>query len=396
MSADAATTDAAAPPVFDIDPAAFWADPYPALARMRREAPVARVPQLGSILIATRDLIAACEKRVDVFSSHQPQGLMTVLMGENMMRKDGEAHQAERRATFPALSPRTVRGRWAAMFREDARRILADLRPRGRADLVRDFAMPLSGDALRHITGLENMDWRTMDRVSQAMIDGIANYAGDPAVEARCHEATATIDAHIDARLPELRERPDTSLLSVQLAACLPMPSVRANVKLAISGGQNEPRDAIAGAAWAMLTHPDQLAAVGEERVGWGQVFDEYVRWMSPIGMSPRRVAKPHAVAGVAFRPEERVFLMFGSANRDEAHFADPDRFDATRDASRHIAFGAGPHFCAGAAAARTLIAEIALPMLFAALPALRLAGDPRIGGWAFRGLLDLPVEWDA
>ena len=60
--ADDAAPGAAPPPVRDIDPAAFWADPYPDLARLRREAPIARVPQLGSILITTRDLIAACDR----------------------------------------------------------------------------------------------------------------------------------------------------------------------------------------------------------------------------------------------------------------------------------------------------------------------------------------------
>ena len=99
-----------------------------------------------------------------------------------------------------------------------------------------------------------------MDAWSQAMIDGIANYGGDPAIEARCHDATAKIDQAIDERLPIVREKPDRSLLSVMLEADMPMDSLRANIKLAISGGQNEPRDAIAGAAWALLTHPDQLA----------------------------------------------------------------------------------------------------------------------------------------
>ena len=96
-------------PIYDIDPAAFTADPYPDFARMRVEAPIAYVPQLGATLLTRRDTIHAQEKRVDVFSSYQPGGLMSVLMGENMMRKDGDAHMAERKALFPALSPRTVR-----------------------------------------------------------------------------------------------------------------------------------------------------------------------------------------------------------------------------------------------------------------------------------------------
>ena len=97
-------------PHFDIDVASFWADPYPDLAKMRREAPIAFVPQLGSTVFTRRDDIFTQEKRVDVFSSHQPAGLMNTLMGHNMMRKDGEAHMAERAAMFPAVSPRACSG----------------------------------------------------------------------------------------------------------------------------------------------------------------------------------------------------------------------------------------------------------------------------------------------
>jgi cytochrome P450 len=89
---------------------------------------------------------------------------------------------------------------------------------------------------------------------------------------------------------------------------------------------------------------------------------------------------------------------MFGSANRDEACFQEPDRFDITRDTQKSIAFGAGPHYCAGAFASRAIVADVALPSIFARLPGLRLDKREavRIGGWAFRGLLNLPVEWDA
>jgi hypothetical protein len=176
------------------------------------------------------------------------------------------------------------------------------------------------------------------------------------------------------------------------------MDSIRANVKLAISGGQNEPRDAISGAVWALLTHPEQLAWVNAGQAKWIDAFEEYARWIAPIGMSPRRVARAYSYGGVDFEPDERVFLMFGSANRDEACFADPDRFDISRDTSKSIAFGAGPHYCAGAFASRAMVADVALPSLFGRLKGLRLDAPEqvRIGGWAFRGLLNLPVVWDA
>jgi cytochrome P450 len=385
-------------PHFSIDPQAFWHDPYPALAQMRRAAPICFVPQLGSTLLTRRDDIFVSEKRIDVFSSNQPAGLMTKLMGHNMMRKDGDAHMTERSIFFPAVSPKAVRGHWREEFQRHADRILDALAPKGEADLVADFALPLSGECLKSVTGLTNIRYQDIDGWSQAMIEGIANYAGDPAVESRCHAATAGIDAAITDMLPVVRKTPDHSLLSVMLNGGMPEANVRHNIKLTISGGQNEPRKAIAGCIWALLTHPEEYARVDDGKVGWLAVFEEFARWISPIGMSPRRIAKPAMVNGVDFAPDDRVFLMFGSANRDEAHFERADQFDLTRDTSKSIAFGAGPHFCAGAAASRAMIADVALPSVFTRLKGLALdKHEPvRIGGWAFRGLFNLPVVWEA
>ncbi|MEZ5810780.1 MAG: cytochrome P450 [Rhizobiaceae bacterium] len=386
------------PPEFNIDMAAFRHDPYPVLAEMRDKAPIAFVPQLDGIVITRRDDIFICEKNIEVFSSHQPKGLMNRLMGHNMMRKDGDDHQRERKMIFPSVSPKTVRDTWKARFQADADRLIDALAPQARADLVADYALPLSGEALKAVTGLTNITYAQMDQWSQAMIDGIANYHGDPEVEARCHRATAGIDAAIDAMIPALRGKPDCSLLSVMMQAGLAMDSTRANVKLAISGGQNEPRDAIAGCAWALLTHPAELEKVTGGDVTWLQAFEEYARWISPIGMSPRRVAVAHTYQGLDFEPEDRVFLMFGSANRDERMFEEPERFIVGRDTQKSIPFGAGPHFCAGAWTSRALVAEVALPTLFSRLKGLAVDdGEPvRFDGWAFRGPLKLPLRWTA
>src|SRR5262249_51447053 len=139
------------------------------------------------------------------------------------------------------------------------------------------------------------------------------------------------------------------------------------------------------------------LALLEQGAVPWIQAFEEYARWMSPIGMSPRRIARAWTIREVAFEPDERVFLMFGSGNRDEKHFERGDAFDVRRDTGKSIAFGAGPHFCAGAWASRAMVADVALPAIFGRLTNLRLVegAPPRIGGWAFRGLLDLAVAWD-
>jgi cytochrome P450 len=377
-------------PIFHIDPQAFWIDPYPTLAKMRRDAPIAYVPELDATLLTRRDDIFCEEKRIEVFSSEQPGGLMTTLMGENMMRKDGAAHLAERKMIFPTVSPRTVRDVWKTQFESTTSKILDQLAPIQTADLVSDFAMPASAEALKAITGLTNMHFAEMDRVSQGMIDGVGNYAGDPQVEANCHDCTASIDAHIDAQIPVLKANPDMSLLSVSMNAGMPEQQIRANIKLAISGGQNEPRDAIAGTIATLIGHPDQLDKALNGEVTWLQVFEEYARWMSPIGMSPRRIAKHYTLNDITFEPEDRAFLMFASGNRDETIFINPDTFDVTRDNTKAISFGAGPHFCAGAWASRCMIADVALPMFFARFPNPTLTEQVAYRGWAFRGPLSV------
>ncbi|MGB7183073.1 MAG: cytochrome P450 [Burkholderiaceae bacterium] len=385
------------PPVVDVDMSAFWQDPYPVLANMRSHSPIAFVPQTGSVWLTLRDDIVTSEKNVDVFSSSQPDGLMTQLMGHNLMRKDGVEHLRERQAMFPSVSPKTVREQWVSQFEQEAHRLLDALEPKGHADLFFDYAMPLSGHALKVITGLTQVGADDLDAWSQAMIAGIANYTGEDEPRRRCDLATVAIDAAIDQRIDALTVAPDSSMLSVLMKAGMAMPSVRANIKLAISGGQNEPRDAIAGATWALLKHPGQLAAVRAGDVSWNQVFDEYVRWIAPVGMSPRRVASQHDIRDISLPAGQMVFLMFSSANRDESHFEQSDQFDIHRDARGHIGFGAGPHFCAGAAASRALVAQVGLPVLFDRLRHLRLRDeDPvKLGGWAFRGPLNLPVRWD-
>jgi cytochrome P450 len=134
-----------------------------------------------------------------------------------------------------------------------------------------------------------------------------------------------------------------------------------------------------------------QKALSGE--VTWLQVFEEYARWMSPIGMSPRRIAKAYTLNDITFEPEDRAFLMFGSGNRDELIFANPDVFDVTRDTTKAISFGAGPHFCAGAWASRCMIAEVALPMFFERFKNVTLTETVAYRGWAFRGPLSVKAR---
>ena len=377
---------------YTIDLQKFYCDPYPDLAIIQSIAPVVYVPQLDAALITRRSDIFKQEKRVDLFSSCQPDGLMVQLMGENMMRKDGAEHQEARQKIFPSLSPRTVKQVWRAEFERSTRVVIEGLKKKKAFDLVRDFAMPVSGAALVAITGLRQMTPGQMDKVSQAMIDGCSNYLGTPSVTQACDVATADIDAHIALMVPELTDSPDTSVLSVLIQAGQSLANIKANIKLVISGGQNEPRDAIAGTAAALLMQRNALAKVLHSG-DWGQAFMEYARWMSPIGMSPRRISQDCIVLGHDFKKNDKVFFMFGAANRDPAVFATPDTYDIDRNTGPAIPFGSGPHFCAGAAVSRVLIAEVALPQLFKAFPDLELVDHVKWGGWAVRGPVSVKVS---
>ena len=370
---------------FNINYSDFTNNPYPVFAKLRKSAPISFVPELDAILLTKHSDIFICEKNISVFSSVQPDGLMTKLMGQNMMRKDGEDHKAERRTIFPTVSPKTTQKVWKQKFVDHTKSILESLSDQDLIDVVNEFAKPVSAQALKSVTGLTNMTWQEMDRVSQGMIDGCANYIRDSSVEKNCYDCTRSIDNHIQERM-EQGLGSDPSLLSVFASVNEKFETISANIKLAISGGQNEPRDAIAGTIATLLQNRQQLKKILDGEFNWLKAFEEYARWMSPIGMSPRRIAKDFSYKDFEFSENDRVFLMFGSANRDEDIFEKPNEFRLDRDVTQSISFGAGPHFCAGAWISKTLIAEVAIPMFFEKFPKIELQSEVEYSGWAFRG----------
>ena len=379
-------------PVFSIDPVDLAKDPYPQLAQLQREAPIAWVPQLGATLITRFDDIDICEKNIAIFSSDQPTGPMTRLMGRNMMRKDGKEHRAERKAVMPSFSQRAVKEFWNTRIEQlvcvEVERCATEL-ALGPTDLVAGFATRVSGQVLREVTGLVQLTPEDMDWASQSMINGVANLDGNPAVEAECQRATVFLDQAIDDVVKTPLTLPEASMCRMLSLSKAPLEMIQNNVKLAISGGQNETRDVLAGCIWAVLNfgfHPTTLS--------WNRVFDEYVRWMAPIGMSPRRVAQDFDYHGIRFSEGSVVRLMFGIANRDPSRFgADADQFQPDFDRPQHMAFGAGPHFCAGAFVSRMTIAGQALPQFFDRFRDICLWGETHFDGWAFRGPKSVSVR---
>ncbi|WP_017792084.1 cytochrome P450 [Leucobacter salsicius] len=380
----------------------LYQDPFPIYERLRAEGGVHWVPAVGRYLITSYEAVHTTEFDQEIFSANEEGSLQIRAMGHSMLRRDDPEHYLERKAWQPALRPGAVKRTWTRMFERNADRYLDEMIAKGPgADLIWDFAAPYSAENLREIIGLYNADQSDLQRWSQTMIDATGNYADDPEVWARGKQSFDEVDIALDEMLHWHAKNPDDSLLSSLLRIPdyqMPLEKIRANVKMTIGGGLNEPRDAIGVAAWAMLTHPEQRAAVARDPGLWPTVFDETIRWVAPIGMYSRQVTRETELAGVTLPTGARLGICILSANRDETLWEDAQSFDIFRQVKPHLAFSKGVHVCLGAWVARAEVAAVGLPKLFERVRGLQLHPErpAHIGGWVFRGMLDLPVTWDA
>ncbi|MEX3011829.1 cytochrome P450 [Hoeflea sp. TYP-13] len=387
------------PVMDDISIGTLTADPYPSFQRIRKTASAVWVSDARINLVTRFDDIMTVERDHGRFASTNPGSLMNQVMGHSLMRKDDEAHQVERKAIEPSFRPGVVKNHWSPIFNDISRRLIDAFSDDGETDLFMSFAAPMASLGLAEILGLKNVAWQDLARWSQALMDGVGNYGADPEIIARATEASDGIDAAIDETLDHYRNNPDPSVLSSMLHAehTHTLDQIRANVKVIIGGGLNEPRDSILTTVYGLLLNPDQRARVEADRSLYRVAFEEAVRWVSPIGMYPRRVTCDTVLGDTALKEGDQIGICVGAANRDESHFSDPDSFNIFRDRGQHLGFGAGPHFCAGTWVARQMVGEIAVPMLFERLNNLRLDEDKpaKVSGWVFRGPISLPVRWD-
>lgn len=373
-------------------------DPYPVYRRARALAPVVRIEAANLNLVTRFDDIIAIERDPETYSSINPESNVVKFYGSNLMRKDGEEHAFERKAIEPSLRSGTANRCWAPKFETIVDEVLTEVKTDGEADLFGAVAAPIAGRALAAVVGIPDVDWRRIAAWSQAMMDGSGNYSEDPEIALRAYETAREIEEAIERNLPYHKDNPNESLLSSMLQANFNAEQIYGNTKVAIGGGFNEPRDAILSLTLGLLSNPDQLERVLAEPKYWGQAFEEAVRWISPIGMYPRKLTRDVDFSGIRLAKGEQIGLCVAAANHDESRFENPERFDVFRPKAAHLAFGSGPHFCAGTSLARIMVTKIVAPKLFERLPNLRLK-DPdlvKIRGWVFRGPTALPVVWDA
>jgi cytochrome P450 len=391
-----------APPAAEwVDPITMQRDPYDTYDRLRALGPVVWAPALNRYLATTFEACRAIEADQVTFSANisgTGATMARALGAEPMLRKDDPAHAAERRPVNRSLRPKAIREAWVPFFNRNARTYLARLIEKGpdEADLNHDYAAPLAAHNLVDMLGLHGVSPTDIRRWSHAFIAGIGNLHDDPAIWSRCDAAQSEVDALLDELVPRMRAEPDASLTSALTNAGLSDETIRANVKLIISGGMNEPQHTVTNTVWALSRHSEQRDRVLADSALWATVFDEAVRWLSPIGMYPRETTRPTVLAGMALPAHASLGVVVGAANRDSAAFERPAEFDIARPKRPHLGFGSGVHLCAGHWAARISIGEIAVPLLYERLPGLRT--DPRRTekwfGWVFRGLTDLPVTW--
>lgn len=375
----------------------LYENPFPIYQRLREESPVHWVPALNRYMVTSYAACHEIEQDEARFSADEHNSLMKRSMGHSMLRKDNPAHQVDRDAYGATLRPGTIKRHWNAIFEANNEKYLTELLDKGPgADFVWDYAAPYTGENLRQIMGFHNATQQDMQRWSQTLIDGTGNYADDPEVWAKAKASSDEVDAAIDEMLPFLAKNPDPSLLSGLASMPIPLEAIRANLKMTIGGGLNEPRDVLATTVWALLKNPDQLAAVKADPKLHAVAFEESVRWVAPIGMYPRETTTYLVLEGVKLPAGARLGVVLGAANRDSEVFEDPETFNIFRPKKPHLGFGGGVHFCAGTWIARAQVAQIAMPAVFEKLPNLRL--DPSAetvdAGWVFRGMTKMPVLW--
>ena len=371
-------------------------DPYPIYRKLRRETPVLRVRSLGRTFLTKAAHTKYVKDNAALFSSDDPNTPMRrAFLAHTLMRKDHDEHRSERMAMMPALMPKTIETEWAPLYRGLAADYL-DRLPRGEiVDLFPTLAGPLAARMLAHAMGVPDASDADMQRWSQTLIDGAGNFGWTPGPFEATDTANAEMDRCIRANMERVRRVPDASALSFMIAARTPIPDSQmiANVKIAIGGGINEPRDALLTILYGLLANPEQLAEVRARNL-WGQAFEEGVRWVAPIQASSRLVTQDVEVGGCLIPRGDTVMTIQASANRDEDLFEDGETFNALREHNPHQAFGSGPHHCAGAHLSRRTVGDILLPMLFERFPRMTLP-DPglvRWHGFGFRGPLNLPV----
>ncbi|HEY8514329.1 MAG TPA: cytochrome P450 [Candidatus Binatia bacterium] len=370
-------------------------DPYPLFASLRQSSPVLRIAQFGrqTHLVTRYDDVARILRDNDTFSSRANAQLSEV-MGRNIIQMDGKEHQKHRQIVQYAFHFKSI-AVLEDFMRDTVHQLIDRFARDGRANLVEQLAEPFP---IRVIAKLAGVPIRDFDQFKQYALD-IIGFAKDRAKGLAASRAIAEFLLPIIA---ERRREPTDDVLSRLVTGevdgqRLSDEEIISFMRLLLPAGAETTFRWIGSTLHALLHHPGALDEVLADRSLVGAALEETLRWETPVLFVGRQATRDVEIAGVAIPAGSLVTPVIGSANRDESHYPEPDRWDLHRGADDHLSFGGGRHFCLGYHLAR-IEARIALEAVLDRLRNLRL--DPErpstIVGLAFRSPKDLFVHFDA
>jgi cytochrome P450 len=399
---------------YDLYSDAFRADTYATFARMRERDPVVRQPGIDGetpIWWITRyedaEAVLLDDERFvrDPRLALPPQQLPELpeffrFIDSNMLNRDGDDHLRLRRLVSKAFTPRMIE-RLRPRIQEIAGDLIDRVSEAGEMELVSEFAFPLPITVIAELLGVPAADRERFREWSGAVVSPAFTPAG-------MERADALLGAFVEyllALFAERREEPGEDLVSALVAVedggdALSEEELCSMVVLLIVAGHETTVSLIGNATLALLTHPEERAAVERDPSLLPRAVEELIRYDGPVERTLNRWAAVDVeIRGQRIRRGETVIVVLGAADHDPERFEEPDMLDlAARRESRHLGFGRGRHFCLGAPLAR-LEAEIALGTLLRRLPGLRLAVPEEELCWRpvplFRSLVALPVAWE-
>ncbi len=214
--------------------------------------------------------------------------------------------------------------------------------------------------------------------------------------------ATSDMTEYLQRALTHNADAPTVGLIGLLSQARvqgdrLTREEVIANTIITMVGAMETTTNLIGNGLVTLLRHPSALEQLRRDPAMLPTAIEELLRYESPSQQTTRIAPEDVVLGGQEIEQGQSVIAVMGAANRDPARFADPDRFDPTRQDNRHLAFGWGPHFCFGAPLGR-IEAQIAFETLLTRLPELELGGGPLQwrANLKLRGLEKLPIRWQA
>lgn len=371
-------------------------DPYPHYERLRAAGAAVHLDTTGAFALPRYAEVRAALADWRTFSS-RGIGLTeerNEAMDGTILASDPPDHDALRKTLDYGLSPRVLRQEAEATIKRRSQEIVEAAVARGSFDAVEDLARAFPLSVVLDLIGLPQ---EGRDRVLD-WADGAFNSFGPDNERTRSGAASVgDLWGYLYTSVTPDRLAPGSMGRKVHEAAErgeIPPETLFVQMAAFITAGLDTTIHAIGSGIWLFARHPDQWDLVrGDPDRMIPMAFNEILRIESPVQFFGRRVNREHEVDGVTLPEGSQVLLMYGSANRDERKWENPERFDVTRNPVDHLAFGHGVHKCAGQGLARMEFAAV-FDRLARTVGRFEIDGEPeRHLNNVVRGLSSLPVS---